>query len=48
MRRTIRFCRELNSEKLVELFETLPSGSTSEQIRAEAEAIFGEERVGND
>jgi antitoxin (DNA-binding transcriptional repressor) of toxin-antitoxin stability system len=46
--RPIRFRRELNSEELVELFETLPSGSTSEQIRAEAVAIFGEERIGDD
>lgn len=46
--RPIRLHRELSSAELVELFGSLPTGSTSEQIRAEADAVFGEDRITDD
>lgn len=46
--RPIRVHRELSAVELVELFASLPTGSTSEQIRAEADEVFGEDRVGDD
>jgi antitoxin (DNA-binding transcriptional repressor) of toxin-antitoxin stability system len=46
--RPIQLRRELSAAELVELFASLPSGATSEQIRAEADAVFGEERIGDD
>jgi antitoxin (DNA-binding transcriptional repressor) of toxin-antitoxin stability system len=46
--RPITLHRELSAVELVELFASLPAGSTSEQIRAEADATFGEDRIGDD
>jgi antitoxin (DNA-binding transcriptional repressor) of toxin-antitoxin stability system len=39
--------RELTAEELVRLFAGLPSGSSYEQMRAEADEIFGEDRIGD-
>lgn len=46
--RPIRLHRELTSEELVELFVSLPAGSTGERIRAEADAVFGDDRIGDE
>lgn len=46
--RPLRLHRELSSKELVELFASLPTGSTAEEIRAEADAVFGEDRVGDE
>jgi antitoxin (DNA-binding transcriptional repressor) of toxin-antitoxin stability system len=46
--RPIQLQRELSAAELVELFASLPVGSTSEQIRAEADAVFGEDRITDD
>lgn len=46
--RPITLHRELTSEELVELFASLPVGASSEQVRAEADQIFGEDRIGDD
>lgn len=40
---------ELSSGELVETFATVPTGSTAEEIRAEADEFFGEtDAIGDD
>lgn len=46
--RPLRLHRELSSKELVELFTSLPTGSTAEEIRAEADVVFGEDRIGDE
>lgn len=40
--------RELSADELIVMFSGLSTGSSSEDIRAEADAIFGEDRVGDE
>lgn len=44
----ITYHRELHAVELVALFTGLPAGMTSEQVRAEADALFGEDRIGDE
>jgi antitoxin (DNA-binding transcriptional repressor) of toxin-antitoxin stability system len=44
----VRRPRELTAEQLVRVFAGLPAGSTSGQMRAEADELFGEDRVGDE
>lgn len=46
--RPLRLHRELTSEELVELFASLPTGASSTQVRAETDAVFGEDRIGDE
>lgn len=43
----IRRRRELTADQLVSTFAGLGAGSTSEQMRAEADALFGEDHIGD-
>lgn len=36
---------ERTADDVVELFGVLPAGSNSDQIRSEADALFGEDRI---
>lgn len=40
--------RELSAEELVGMFAGLPGGSSAEELRAEADAIFGDDRIGDE
>lgn len=40
--------RDLTTEEVKEIFATLPRGSSAAQMRAEADAIFGEDRIGDE
>jgi antitoxin (DNA-binding transcriptional repressor) of toxin-antitoxin stability system len=46
--RPLRRRVELSAEELVRTFAHLPSGDSAERMRAEADDIFGSDRIGDD
>lgn len=46
--RPVERIRELTAEELTHRFAGLSGGATSEQMRAEANMIFGEDRIGDE
>ena len=40
--------RELTAEELTRMFAGLPGGSSAKEMRDEADAIFGDDRIGDD
>lgn len=45
--RPVAHKRELTAAELTRMFAGLPGGSSAEEIRHEADAIFGDDRIGD-